>query len=97
MTTRTATSTLKVLAAAMILAVASGCSTTGQIEEAQANASEAQRVAQAAQQAAQEARTAAQQALAAAQAAQRAAEAAQRCCEQLGERVDRQFEDLQRK
>lgn len=96
MNTRNVRSSIKIAGIAMLFALATGCASTA-VEEAQADANEAQRIAQDAQRAAEEARNAAREALQAARSAQQAAEAAQQCCTDLEDKVDRAFEDLQRK
>lgn len=88
---------LKGLAAGMALALAAGCATTSQLEEARADAAEARRIAEEAQSMVENARNLAQQALDAARAAQSAADASQQCCTDLERKLDRALQDMQRK
>ena len=88
-------------AAALVVgaAVATGCAsvTTEQLDEVRAAATAAQNAADAAQRAANEARQAAQGAQSTANQALQAAQAAQACCDATNQRVDRMFDELQRK
>ncbi len=88
---------LKSAAAAFMLALAAGCATTAQVEQAQAEAAEAKRMAQEAQSMVENARSMMQQAMEAARAARAAADASQNCCNDLERKLDRALQDMQRK
>jgi|GEM_PF-1036648 len=88
---------LKATVAAILLALAAGCATTAQVEQAQAEAAEAKRIAEEAQRSVENARSMMQQAMEAARAAQAAADASQNCCNDLERKLDRALQDMQRK
>jgi hypothetical protein len=80
-------------------AIATGCAsvTTEQLDMVRMTAEAAQQSAQAAQQAADQARQAASGAQSTANQALQAAQAAQACCDATNQRLDRMFEQSQRK
>lgn len=88
---------LKSLMAGCVLAMAAGCATKAQLEEALAEAAEAQRMAEAAQSQVDNAASMISEAMDAARAAQSAADASQNCCTDLERKLDRALEDMQRK
>lgn len=88
---------LKSLVAGCALAMAAGCATKAQLEEALAEAAEAQRMAEAAQTQVDNAASMISEAMDAARAAQSAADASQNCCTDLERKLDRALEDMQRK
>ncbi|MDT8439703.1 MAG: hypothetical protein RQ729_11910 [Wenzhouxiangellaceae bacterium] len=85
------------VAAAALLALAAGCATKAEVQQAQAEAAEAKRIAEEAQSMVQNARSMMQQAMEAARAAQAAADASQNCCNDLERKLDRALQDMQRK
>lgn len=91
----------KLAAKAMIggfaLAMAAGCATSQQIEQAQADAAEARQIAEQAQSTLQQVQSDVREALEAARAAQSAADASQNCCTDLERKLDRALQDMQRK
>jgi|SRR5690606_9876628 len=93
------TGVLRATALVIGAAVATGCAsvTSEQLEEVRSIAEAAQNAADAAQRAANDARQAASGAQSTANQALQAAQAAQACCDATNQRVDRMFEDLQRK
>ncbi len=97
--TRNLTGVLRATALVIGAAVATGCAsvTTEQLEEVRSIAEAARNTADAAQRTANEARQAASGAQSTANQALQAAQAAQACCDATNQRVDRMFEDLQRK
>jgi len=97
MMSRTPNTLIKAAIAGFALAIAAGCATTAQVEEARAEAAEAKRVAQEAQSTVDQARGMMQQAMEAARAAQAAADASQNCCNDLERKLDRALQDMQRK
>lgn len=80
-------------------AIAAGCAsvTPEQLDMVRSAAQAAQQAAQAAQQAADQARQAASGAQSTANQALQAAQAAQACCDATNQRLDRMFEQSQRK
>ncbi|MDT8410189.1 MAG: hypothetical protein RQ741_11360 [Wenzhouxiangellaceae bacterium] len=88
---------LKTMLAGCALALAAGCATTQQVEEARAEAAAAQRTADEAMKMVEQARGMMQEAMQAARAAQSAADASQNCCTDLERKLDRALQDMQRK
>jgi hypothetical protein len=102
---------VKTMGAALILALAAGCATKGELAEVRAladaaqrsadqakqAAGDAQRTGSRAQQAAADAQTAANRAQATADQAAISASDANKCCAANSERLDRMFEKAQRK
>jgi hypothetical protein len=97
--TKNLTGVLRATALVIGAAVATGCAsvTTEQLEEVRAAAQAAQNAANSAQQAADRAVQAVQGAQSTANQALQAAQAAQACCDATNQRVDRMFDELQRK
>lgn len=87
----------KSLVAGCALALAAGCATTSQLEEARADAAEAKRMAEEAQTQVANVRSMVEEAMAAARAAQSAADASQNCCTDLERKLDRALQEMQRK
>ncbi|GAB4168314.1 MAG: hypothetical protein Kow0020_01560 [Wenzhouxiangellaceae bacterium] len=94
---RTPKTLIKMMIAGSALAIAAGCATTKQVEQAQAEAAEAKRMAQEANAELDRVRGMIQQALEAARAAQATADASQNCCKDLERKLDRALQDMQRK
>lgn len=94
---RTQKTLIKMVIASSALAIAAGCATTKQVEQAQAEAAEAKRMAQEANAELDRVRGMIQQALEAARAAQATADASQNCCKDLERKLDRALQDMQRK
>ncbi len=82
---------------AAVLALASGCATTEQINAIKATADQALSTANSASSAADRALSTANQALDAARDAQASADAAQACCKANTDKIDRMFEKAMRK
>ncbi|MFS8608999.1 MAG: Lpp/OprI family alanine-zipper lipoprotein [Gammaproteobacteria bacterium] len=92
------TRVLRATALVIGAAIATGCAVTAeQLEEVRSIAEAARNTADAAQRTADEARQAASGAQSTANQALQAAQAAQACCDATNQRLDRMFEDLQRK
>jgi len=88
---------LKVILAAGVFALVTGCASTADLERAQSDANQARQAAEAAQTEAQDAARVAREALEAARAAQQTADGAQRCCDEVQEKLDRAMERMQEK
>lgn len=82
---------------AAVLALASGCATTEQLNAVKATADQALSTANSASSSADRALSTANKALDAANSAQAAADAAQACCKANSDKIDRMFEKAMRK
>jgi Alanine-zipper, major outer membrane lipoprotein len=88
---------IKLASAASLIAVAAGCATTQELESLRQQLDEVQQTANSASDSANRAQSDAAEALTAAQSAQSAADEAAACCVASNERMDRMFNELQRK
>lgn len=88
---------IKAMIGGFALAMAAGCATSQQVEQAQADAAEARQAAEEARNMVQQVQSDVQEALEAARAAQSAADASQNCCTDLERKLDRALQDMQRK